>query len=66
MSLDRGIHIARADRVTVRDCPVAWGTGTGRPPYFSNALRAADVTGLRLAGFSGEAARPGLPPADIA
>jgi len=57
-----GIHIAHADRVTVRDSAVDWGPG--RPPYFSSALRAVDVTGLALEGFSGEAAHPGFPPVE--
>ncbi len=56
------INIEHADGVTVRATRVRWGED--RPPYFASALRATDVTGLRLEGFSGEAARPGLPPVE--
>lgn len=55
-----GIHVAHADRVTVRDSVVDWGNS--RPPYFSHALRTVDVTGLRLQEFSGRAAQSGLRP----
>ncbi|GHF55618.1 hypothetical protein GCM10017566_30810 [Amycolatopsis bartoniae] len=52
-----GFHLSAADDVLVRDCSVAWGPNP--PDYYSNALVAEDVTGLRLEGFRGQAAHPG-------
>lgn len=51
-----GIHIRAADRVTLKDCKVAWGAN--RPDSFSSALEAADTTRLAISGFSGQAAHP--------
>lgn len=51
-----GIHIRFADRVTLKDCKVAWGAN--RPDYFSSALEAVDTTRLAICGFSGQAAHP--------
>jgi hypothetical protein len=54
-----GFHLSAADEVTVRDCSVTWGP---RPPrYYAHALRAEDVTGLRLERFAGSAAHPDMP-----
>lgn len=52
-----GFHLSAADDVTLRDCSVAWGPNP--PAYYSYALEATDVTGLRLDRFKGEAAHPG-------
>lgn len=56
-----GIHLSRADAVTLRDTRIAWGPG--RPAYFSYALELHDVTGLHLDGFQGESAHPDRLPA---
>jgi polygalacturonase len=51
-----GIMISQADDVTLKHCRVRWGSN--RPEYFTYALEAEDVTGLRLTDFVGEAAHP--------
>jgi hypothetical protein len=51
-----GFSLRHADQVTLKDCTVRWG-GT-RPDYFTGALEAEQVTGLRLTGFKGSAAHP--------
>ena len=51
-----GFSIRNADRVTLRDCSVHWGGDL--PDYFTSALEATNVTGLRLTGFKGNAAHP--------
>jgi hypothetical protein len=53
-----GFCIRYADDVTLKDCGVGWGRHL--PAYFSSALEAANVTNLRLTGFDGNAAHPGL------
>jgi Glycosyl hydrolases family 28 len=53
-----GIYIAHADRVRLRDARVSWAGGV--PEYFTHALTCVDVTDLDLAGFYGQAARPGI------
>lgn len=52
-----GFHLRHADRVTLDTCRLGWDKAV--PPEFSNAVQAVDVTGLRLPGFVGTAARPG-------
>ncbi len=51
-----GFHFRYADNVRLRHCRVAWGRN--RPDYFTHALEAEEVTGLKLAHFDGEAAHP--------
>jgi polygalacturonase len=51
-----GFSIRYADDVTLKNCAVCWGGNL--PDYFSSALEAENVTGLRLAGFKGKAAHP--------
>ena len=52
-----GFSIRNADNVTLNKCSVHWGGS--RPDYFTCALEAESVTGLRLTGFQGSAAHPG-------
>ena len=52
-----GFSIRYADDVTLKNCRVTWGRNL--PDYFSGALEAENVTGLRLTGFKGKAAHPG-------
>ncbi|HVW22448.1 MAG TPA: glycosyl hydrolase family 28 protein [Opitutaceae bacterium] len=47
-----------ADQVVLRGCRASWGAH--RPEYFTHALEAERVSGLRLDDFRGEAARPGV------
>ncbi len=51
-----GFNIRYADNVTLRSCSVTWGTN--RPDYFTHALEARGVTGLKLTRFEGGAAHP--------
>jgi polygalacturonase len=51
-----GFHLRHADNVTLKQCRVAWGQN--RPDYFTHALEAEQVTGLKLEHFVGEAAHP--------
>jgi polygalacturonase len=51
-----GFSIRCADDVTLKDCSITWGRNL--PDYFSCALEAESVTGLRLTGFKGNAAHP--------
>lgn len=51
-----GFYVRFADQVIFEDCSVNWGDNI--PDYFTNALRAHDVTGLKLINFKGEAANP--------
>lgn len=51
-----GFHLRHADNVLLKKCSVAWGKN--RPDYFTHALEAQDVTGLKLTQFVGEAAHP--------
>jgi hypothetical protein len=48
---------------TVRNCTARWGLHT--QPYFSYALEAHNVSGLKLDHFSGKAAHPGVRPISI-
>jgi polygalacturonase len=51
-----GFSIRYADNVTLDNCSVRWGGNC--PDYFTYALEAEKVTGLRLTGFEGKAAHP--------
>ena len=51
-----GFSLRNADNVTLKNCRVAWGKN--RPDYFTHALEAEAVSGLRLTKFTGEAAHP--------
>jgi hypothetical protein len=58
-----GLSIRHADNITLKNCAVKWGRGV--PGYFASSLETEDVTGLRLDGFRGEGAHPGLDDAII-
>ncbi len=49
-----GISIRRAERVTLTDCTVRWGSN--RPDYFSHAIHAEAAPGLVYKDFNGAAA----------
>lgn len=49
-------YIRFADNVKLKNCQVNWGKNL--PEYFSHALEAHDVTGLKLKKFKGKAAHP--------
>jgi polygalacturonase len=51
-----GFNIRYADDITLKNCSVIWGGNS--PDYFTSALEAENVTGLRLTGFKGNAAHP--------
>ncbi|GGK77766.1 glycoside hydrolase family 28 protein [Rufibacter glacialis] len=51
-----GFYLRFADGVTLKNCTVKWGKNL--PDYYSHALEAHDVTGLKLKNFKGEAAHP--------
>lgn len=51
-----GFYIRFADQVTLKNCRVKWGDNI--PDYFTNALKAHDVKGLKLINFKGESANP--------
>ena len=51
-----GFYIRFSDQVTLNNCSVSWGDNI--PDYFSNAIKAHDVTGLKIEGFQGNAAHP--------
>jgi len=48
--------LRNARNVTVRDCIARWGTD--REDYFTHALQAENVQGLKIEHFTGEAAHP--------
>jgi len=52
-----GFSIRYADSVTLKNCGVKWGSDP--PGYFTHALEAENVTGLKMSKFSGKAAHPG-------
>jgi hypothetical protein len=56
-----GFSLRHVDNITLKQCKVAWGKS--RTDYFTNALQAQDVTGLKLTRFVGEAAHPERDPA---
>lgn len=51
-----GIIIRYADNVVLKNCSITWGAHVA--DYFSHALEAENVTGLKLKKFRGEAAHP--------
>ena len=51
-----GFYIRYADNVTLKNCSAGWGKNL--PDYFSHALEAEHVTGLKLKRFTGKAAHP--------
>ena len=51
-----GFALQNAKDVTLRDCSVRWGKNL--PDYFTHALEAENVTGLKLTRFKGDAAHP--------
>lgn len=51
-----GIYIRFSDQVLLKDCSISWGNNI--PDYFSNAIKAHDVSNLEIEGFKGEAAHP--------
>jgi polygalacturonase len=51
-----GFFIRFADNVQLKNCSVNWGRNL--PDYFTHALEAEGVTGLKLTGFRGAAAHP--------
>ena len=53
-----GIFICFSDQVILKNCSISWGDNI--PDYFTNAIQAHDVTDLKIEGFKGESAHPGL------
>ena len=51
-----GIYIRYADQVVLKDCSISWGDNI--PDYFTNAIKAENVTDLKIEGFKGKAAHP--------
>jgi len=51
-----GIYIRFSDQVILKNCSISWGDNI--PDYFTNAVKAHDVTNLKIEGFKGEAAHP--------
>jgi polygalacturonase len=51
-----GFALHNASDVTLRDCRVSWGKNL--PDYFTHALEAENVAGLKLTRFKGEGAHP--------
>ncbi len=51
-----GFSLRDTDNIILKGCAVHWGRN--RPDYFTFALEAEGVTGLRLTGFQGNAAHP--------
>lgn len=51
-----GYSVRFADDIALRNCSVEWGDN--RPDYYTHALEAENVTGLKLTDFDGEAAHP--------
>jgi polygalacturonase len=51
-----GFALQNANDVTLLNCRVSWGKNL--PDYFTHALEAENVTGLKLTRFKGEAAHP--------
>jgi hypothetical protein len=55
--------IRNAKDVELRHCVARWGSN--RQPYFSNALQASHVEGLKLVDFQGKAAFPERQPPTV-
>ncbi|HTO02056.1 MAG TPA: glycosyl hydrolase family 28 protein [Opitutus sp.] len=51
-----GFGVRSVDHLTLKATRLTWGAH--RPDYFTHALEAEDVTGLKVETFSGEAAHP--------
>lgn len=51
-----GFSIRYADEVRLNNCSVTWGPN--RPAYYTHALKAENVSGLKLNKFEGESAHP--------
>lgn len=51
-----GFSVRLADEVRLNNCSVKWGDN--RPDYYTHALEAESVTGLKLNKFEGESAHP--------
>ena len=51
-----GYSIRFADNVVLRNCSLEWGENL--PDYFTHALEAENITGLKLTDFKGESAHP--------
>ena len=51
-----GYYICFADNINLTGCSMHWGINI--PDYFTHALEAHDVTGLKIEKFTGEAAHP--------
>jgi len=54
-----GFSIEHADKVTLRNCVVAWPPDS--PEYFTYAVEAKDATGLKIEGLKGTSAHPNDP-----
>jgi polygalacturonase len=50
--------IRNAKNVTVKDCTARWGAH--REDYFTHALQAENVRGIKIERFTGESAHPGV------
>jgi hypothetical protein len=53
-----GFSVRYADNVTLKNCHLGWGAKV--PEYFTHAIEAEHVTGLKYPGFTGKGARPDL------
>lgn len=51
-----GISIRFSDNVTINNSSVSWGENL--PDYFTNAIKAHDVSNLKIINFKGNAAHP--------
>jgi len=51
-----GYYIRFADNINLTGCSIHWGKNI--PDYFTHAIEAHDVTGLKIEKFDGEAAHP--------
>lgn len=52
-----GYYICFADNINLTGCSMHWGINI--PDYYTHAIEAHDVTGLKIEKFTGEAAHPG-------
>jgi len=51
-----GYYVRFADNISLNDCSIHWGQNI--PDYFTHAIEAHDVTGLKIERFEGKAAHP--------
>jgi len=56
-SIAKTSHCSNDPAWRSNNCGVTWGANP--PDYFTHALQAESVTGLKLSRFSGKAAHPG-------